>query len=102
MDIPTASFLCTCVVTGGVLVLKYVPPRQKANNNGNGKQFKQPVCPVHGEIVQRLKDGDDCMEELRRSSEKQTVLLLRIASQLKIPLDEIEDELRGVLTRGKT
>jgi hypothetical protein len=99
MDIATAGFLSTCVLTGGGIALKMVSVRAP-KNNGNGKQ--PVVCPVHGEIVQRLKAGDDCMEELKRSSEKQTVLLLRIASQLKIPLEEIEDELRGVLTRGKT
>lgn len=98
MDIATAGFLSTCVLTGGGIALKIVSGRVP-KSNGNGKQ---PVCPVHGEIVQRLKAGDDCMEELKRSSEKQTVLLLRIASQLKIPLEEIEDELRDVLTRGKT
>jgi hypothetical protein len=99
MDIATAGFLSTCVLTGGGIALKIVSGRvPKSNRNG-----KQPVvCPVHGEIVQRLKAGDDCMEELKRSSEKQTVLLLRIASQLKIPLEDIEEELRGVLTRGKT
>ncbi len=100
MDIATAGFLSTCVLTGGGIALKIVSGRvPKPSNNGNGKQ---PVCPVHGEIVQRLKDGDACMEDLKRSSEKQTVLLIRIASQLKIPLEEIEDELRDVLTRGKT
>ena len=99
MDIATAGFLSTCILTGGGIALKIVSGRVP-KNNGNGKQ--PVVCPVHGEIVQRLKAGDDCMEELKRSSEKQTVLLLRIASQLKIPLEEIEDELRGVLTRGKT
>jgi hypothetical protein len=98
MDIATAGFLSTCVLTGGGIALKIVSGRVP-KNNGNGEQT---ACPVHGEIVQRLKAGDDCMEELKRSSEKQTVLLLRIASQLKIPLEEIEDELRGVLTRGKT
>ena len=97
MDIATAGFLSTCVLTGGGIALKIVSGRvPKSNWSG-----KQPVCPVHGEIMQRLKDGDECMEELKRSSEKQTVLLSRIASQLKIPLEEIEDELRDVLTRGK-
>ena len=101
MDIATAGFLSTCALTGGGIALKIVSVAKEQRNrdpNGNGKQL---VCPIHGEIVQRLKAGDDCMEELKRSSEKQTVLLLRIASQLKIPLEEIEDELRGVLTRGK-
>lgn len=98
MDIATAGFLSTCVLTGGGIALKIVSGRVPKSN---GKQPKQPVCPVHGEIMQRLKDGDECMEELKRSSEKQTVLLIRIASQLKIPLEEIEDELRDVLTRGK-
>jgi hypothetical protein len=100
MDIGTAGFLSTCVLTGGGIALKMISSRvPKPSNNGNGKQ---PVCPVHGEIVQRLKNGDECMENLKRSSEKQTVLLIRIASQLKIPLEEIEEELAGVITRGKT
>ena len=99
MDIGTAGFLSTCVLTGGGIALKIVSGRvPKPSNNGNGKQ---PVCPVHGEIIKRLQDGDECMEELKRSAEKQTVLLIRIASQLKIPLEEIEEELAGVLVRGK-
>lgn len=96
MDIATAGFLSTCVLTGGGIALKMVSLRMPKSNG------KQPtVCPIHGEVVQRLKAGDECMENLKRSSEKQTVLLIRIASQLKIPLEEIEEELAGVLTRGK-
>lgn len=95
MDIATAGFLSTCVLTGGGVALKMISGRIQKNNG------RQPVCAVHEQIVQRLKAGDNCMGDLKRSVEKQTVLLIRIASQLKIPLEDIEDELKGILTRSR-
>lgn len=94
MDIPTASFLCTCVVTGGVLVLKYVPTRQKANNNGNGKQ---PVCPVHDIVMTRLKDGDERFDTQLKLSKSIGKLVLAIAAHANVPIDKIAPELKELI-----
>jgi hypothetical protein len=96
MDIPTAAFLSTCVVTGGGLALKVVSsitarPKTNGNGNGNGK------CPLHADIEKRLKDGDDRMDALLQSSRTTRKLVIAIAAHLNIPIGNLKEELQDVM-----
>ncbi len=102
MDVPTAGFLSTCVVTGGGIFYKWIssrPYNKPANgdHNGNGKL---PQCPLHVDVVKRLEDGDERMDALLVTSKATTKLALAIAAHLNIPISHLKDELHDVIEGG--
>ena len=97
MDIPTAAFLSTCVVTTGGVALKFVSSsitaRTKANGNANGNGR----CPAHADIEKRLAAGDERMDTLLQSSRTTRRLVIAIAAHLDIPIGHLKEELQDVM-----
>ncbi len=98
MDVGTSALLCTCVLTGGGVALKWisirVPKSKPSSSNGNGKQS---VCPVHGEIIKRLEDGDGRFETQLRLSKSIGKLVIAIAAHSNISIDKIAPELKELI-----
>jgi hypothetical protein len=90
MDIGTAGFLSTCILTAGGVTLKWISTIPKSNNV-NGK------CPLHDDVIKRLADGDKCMEELREDSKTTRRLSIAIAARLNIPIGDLKNELQDMV-----
>ena len=85
MELGAGIALSTLILTSGGVVLKWIsrPALTK--------------CSLHAGLEERLKAGDDTMGDLKAEAGATRRVVIRIAAHLKIPVSDIETELKDML-----
>ncbi len=75
--------------------IKLIPPRRKLSDQKTEGSLKN--CLVHQEVVNRLEEGTERMDQICIDVTVTRKAVLAIASHLQVPLGAIKDELKEMV-----